>query len=158
MIYGNLRNWDREKRFFPAAFSDAFSYLDSMNLASLPAGKHILDGERMFAMVNEVSTEPEETKRFELHERYLDIQLLLSGTEKQLFAPAVPSPGPEFLENALATDDIAFCAFPKEYGAIILAPDDYTIYLPGELHCPCCAVERPAPVRKIVFKVHRELI
>ena len=104
-------------------------------------------------MVNETTTEAESRKRFELHDAYLDIHLLLSGREKQLYAPEPADIKTGLLEDALLKDDIAFYSLPVHYNTLLLEPGDYAIYLPGELHCPCCAVEEAEPVRKIVFKI-----
>ena len=41
--------------------------------------------------------------------------------------------------------------------SVILAPMDYALYYPRELHAPNLAVDRPGPTRKAVIKVSAEL-
>lgn len=152
MIYGTLANWEKEKVFFPPAYSAALEFIREQDVLALEPGKYPIDGEDIFALLQDVVTEPADQRRFELHHEYIDIQFVLTGEEQQLFAPA-PDPAPELTEDMLAERDLAFCVAPPRHNSLRLGPNEYAIYLPGELHCPCCAVAAPANVRKIVFKV-----
>jgi biofilm protein TabA len=120
-------------------------------LLSLEPGKYPIDGDDVFALVQDVVTEPANRRRFELHRAYIDIQLVLAGRERQFYAPATGDL--VLVEDALSDKDFAFCAPPSRSNALCLFPNDYAVYLPGEPHCPCCAVDAPEPVRKVVFKV-----
>ncbi|MCC8193803.1 MAG: YhcH/YjgK/YiaL family protein, partial [Deltaproteobacteria bacterium] len=114
--------------------------------------KYPIDGDRVFASVESLFTQDEASRRFEAHRRYLDIQLLLAGREKHLYAPDLR--GMVLTEDLLAERDLAFYASPPSPGSFVLAPGHYAVYFPGEPHCPCCAATPGGEaIRKIVFKI-----
>lgn len=154
MICGSLDQWQRDRPYFPAAFDRAFAFLEGRDLASLAPGRHDIDGDALFALVQDLTTEDERQLRFEAHERYADLQFIVSGREKQLYAPG--GADALLIEDLLAERDLAFYRRPAVCATLILHPGDYAVYLPGELHCPRCAVAFPGePVRRIVFKIAR---
>ncbi|MDL2210894.1 YhcH/YjgK/YiaL family protein [Desulfovibrio sp. OttesenSCG-928-O18] len=155
MMYGTVAQWKRDKAYFPAAFDKAFGFLNGKDVLRLAPGRYDIDGDKVFALLQDVPTEDETLRRFEAHAKYIDIQLLLTGREKQLYAPA--SSGLEITEDRLAQDDVVFYTRPASYNSVFLEPWSYAVYLAGELHVPCCAATLPGEtVRKIVFKIARE--
>ena len=110
--------------------------------------------------VQEPETEPAHLRKFELHNTYSDIQLLMAGEEAQLHAsdPRLDN-GAELLEDRFASADVAFFSTPERYNTLRLRPGDYVIYFPGDLHCPNCASvpDRPGKIRKFVFKIRKDL-
>lgn len=100
------------------------------------------------ADVSELVTE----RRPEFHDTYLDIQLLLSGEEWIGIGPHTvtldrsdnPHPDLYFMDEPPAT-------------YVGLQPGDFVVIAPGELHTPLCTLNQPAELRKIVFKVHKDL-
>ena len=152
MIYGLVADWPKNKRNFPGVFDRAFAFLAGNDVAALADGKHMIDGERLFASFESLRTQDEKERRFEAHRRYLDIQILLSGVEKQLYAPGLS--GMNVLEDNLEKGDIAFYSSPARHGALVLEPGQYAVYFPGEPHCPCCAANAGGDaIRKVVFKI-----
>jgi YhcH/YjgK/YiaL family protein len=57
-------------------FKQAFEFLTSNNLEALSLGKHIIDGDNLFAIVVNEEAVPmlESTSQFECHNQYIDIQ------------------------------------------------------------------------------------
>lgn len=170
MIYGTLAHWSAQKRWFPQSFERALAFAFRPDLAALEDGTYEIEGRDIFAMLQQPMTEPESARKFELHREYIDIQLLLSGSEKHLYAPGLPDilPGippdvledrPEVLEDRLDESDYAFYAAPAQPNTVFLRPGDFVIYLPGEMHCPNCAPDplQPEKIRKVVFKVRQGL-
>ena len=152
MIYGLVSEWQRDKRHFPTVFDRAFAFLEKNDVAALADGKYPIEGERLFASVESLRTQDETTRRFEGHRKYLDIQVLLAGLEKQLYAPGLA--GMNVLEDNLEQGDIAFYSSPARHGSLVLEPGQYAVYFPGEPHCPCCAANPGGDaIRKVVFKI-----
>lgn len=152
MIYGLVANWRQDEKNFPAVFDKAFAFLKANGAASLAVGKHMIDGENLFASVEELRTQNPAERRFESHAKYLDIQVLLSGREKHLYAPDLT--GMHVTEDKLAASDLAFHSAPERHSCLVLQPGHYAVYFPGEPHCPCCAVEPGGEIiRKVVFKI-----
>ncbi|MDR3074079.1 MAG: YhcH/YjgK/YiaL family protein [Deltaproteobacteria bacterium] len=154
MFYGNIRQWERDRAYFHPVFDRAFAFLRDRDPAGFAPGRHDLDGENLFVLVQDVRTEDEAKLRYEAHARYTDVHVVITGREKQLYA--ADGAGLAVTEDKYADRDVAFFARPEFGNSVILEPLTYAVYPAGELHCPCCAVDRPGEsVRKFVFKIAR---
>ena len=122
--------------------------------ADRPAGRYAIDGDRLFALVQDIDTAPADTRRFEAHARYLDIQYVVSGREGIGYLPAGAEARP--LEDHLDARDIAFYDSPEPPCELVLQAGMFAVFAPGELHRPCVAVGTPGTVRKVVLKVSME--
>lgn len=150
MMYGLISHWRNDRKNLPAVFGKAFDFCAGQDFPNLTDGRYDIDGDNVYAMLQTPKTETE--GRFETHGKYCDIQLLLAGREKHLYAPGLS--GMSLVEDALQTRDVAFYTAPPLYSSLVLEPGHYTVYFPGEPHAPCCAVERTGEtIRKIVFKI-----
>ncbi|EOL8958257.1 YhcH/YjgK/YiaL family protein [Cronobacter dublinensis] len=150
MIIGNvhaLGTW------LPAPFREAIEQVKQQVTAQMAPGKYDLDGNRLFFLLSEDSTEPLADRRAEYHARYLDIQIVLAGREGMTFSTLPPgTPDTDWL----ADKDIAFLAEGAQEKTVVLEEGDFVIFWPGEVHKPLCAVGSPAPVRKAVVKMLME--
>lgn len=118
-----------------------------------PLGKTEIDGLTLFCLVSEELTESAADRRGEFHQQYLDIQLLLRGEEWI-------GVGPHAYVNAGADHphpDLWFVN-DEQTSYLALQPGDFAIFWPGELHRPLCTPNQPAQVKKLVVKVHRDLL
>jgi biofilm protein TabA len=118
-----------------------------------PLGKTEIDGITLFCLVSEELTESAADRRGEFHQQYLDIQLLLRGEEWI-------GVGPHAYVNAGADHphpDLWFVD-DEQTSYLALQPGDFAIFWPGELHRPLCTPNQPAQVKKLVVKVHRDLL
>jgi biofilm protein TabA len=126
-----------------------FDYLTGFDPAT-PTGRHFIDGEDLFAVVDEYDTGPATEKRFESHLRYVDIQYVVSGRERILHAPAdtlhVETPYDE-------ERDIAFYQDPPASSSFLLLPGHFAIFFPADGHKPGCMAGGRDAVRKVVLKV-----
>ena len=115
-----------------------------------PTGRHLIDGEDLFAVVQEYDTAPATEKRFESHLRYIDIQYLVSGRERMLHAPAdsldVDAP---YLDEK----DVAFYHDPPASSSVLVLPGQFAIFFPADGHKPGCMAGGREAVRKVVVKV-----
>lgn len=157
MFYGLFSEWQRDKSYLSPAFNKALAFLEGRDPADLAVGKYAIDGNAIFALVQNPVTEPETLRRFEAHARYFDLQLLITGEEKQLYA--ANSEGTAITENLFAEKDAAFYTPPAVCNAVILRPMTYTVYAPMELHAPNCDASMPGcALRKIVFKIRKDAV
>ncbi|MGL5031485.1 MAG: YhcH/YjgK/YiaL family protein [Aeromonas sp.] len=119
----------------------------------MPLGKTEIDGLNLFCLVSEDITEPACDRRGEFHQQYLDIQLLLRGEEwigvgpHDYVSDEADHPHPDlwFVDDA-------------QTSYLALQPGDFAIFWPGELHRPLCTLNQPAQVKKLVVKVHKNLL
>ncbi len=154
MIIGFLSRWDDDKRYYPAVFDRAMQFL--LRGSPLTPGRHCIDGDAVFASVQKIATQESDARLFEIHQRYIDIQVPLSGPEKFGFL-ALPPSGPP-LRDTLADKDAAMYPHPKGASFMVLQPRQYVVFFPGEQHCPGCAVDAPGEVLKCVLKIRADCI
>lgn len=126
----------------------ALRFLCSEHLADLPLGRHALDGERLFALVQDNRTRPAAELRWEAHRRYIDVQCVARGVEQIGFAPLAAM---RVVQEYDAEHDIAFFEGAGEF--VTLAPGAFVMLWPHDAHMPGVACGAPADVRKIVIKV-----
>ena len=138
--------------FCSERFQKAYAFLRREDLASLAPGKYPIDGETVFASVQEYDTAPASTLRCESHEKYFDIQYMVAGEEMFAYGPS------EMLQADSAYDaenDIVFFKEPaaKQVANVLLTPGEFVIVAAEDAHKPRCAVENPVLAKKIVIKV-----
>lgn len=68
-------------------FAKAFEFLVRPDLEELPVGKYEIDGERVYAMVSKDLGRNKGDALLETHEKYIDIQFVLSGTDVMGWKP-----------------------------------------------------------------------
>ena len=131
-----------------ARFGRAFDYLASTALTDLPSGKQTIQGDELFALVNDYSTQPQEKCRFEAHRRYIDIQLMVRGSERI----GVADLGAMKDDEQYVTErDVAF--FHGQGDLITLREGTFAIFFPHDAHQPGITVSEPVQCRKVVVKV-----
>ena len=63
-------------------FTKAIEFLLRSDINKLPVSNYEIDGDRVYAMVAKDSGRKKEDAQLEIHERYIDIQLVLTGTDE----------------------------------------------------------------------------
>ncbi|GAA4853231.1 YhcH/YjgK/YiaL family protein [Paenibacillus vulneris] len=156
MIFSDLTNWEKEKALFPEAVNKGIEYIRSTDFSSLPAGKYEIEGDLMFALLQEPATKDWQQQRPESHRTYTDIQFLLSGEEVIRVVPL--SEEAVISEQSFETRDIAFYEKVGEESSLVLRPGSFAVFYPGDIHRPCCSVTKDQPIRKVVVKIHKSLL
>src|SRR3954471_5688697 len=85
MIADTLAQSSRYESLAPR-FAAAFEFLRTLP-PDQPLGRHELDGDDCFALVQTYTTKPIAEAKFEAHRSYIDIQFIQSGQETLLWAP-----------------------------------------------------------------------
>ncbi|OXM84031.1 YhcH/YjgK/YiaL family protein [Paenibacillus rigui] len=155
MIFGDMAHYEQEKATYSGHIRKGLEAIVSMGLAEKAAGKYEIDGELMFALVQELETEPAAKRRPESHEKYADIQLLVSGEEA--IGVAKYSAELPVQEDMLGTRDIVFYERADNEFNLLLRPGQFAVFYPSDVHRPCCNVNGPSAVKKIVVKIHKQL-
>ena len=154
MITGKVQELEAYAALHPR-FPAAIAFAKEL-LAGTPAnGHHYLAGaeKEIFANVISTNTRLMEKGVMEVHEKYVDIQIIVNGQEKMFV------PGLEVGENTLPYDPNGDCALyampnPDTCSSATLQAGEFAIFLPNEQHCPSMAIgEESKPVNKIVVKV-----
>ena len=157
MFTGSLKRWKEDKRFLSPVFSRAMSlFLMNREFYTKKPGHYQLEGEDIYVNVEEGDTKPASDARFEVHARYVDIQIVLSGRERMDCCTEPLSGAPQ--EDRLKEKDIAFYPAPEAVQSLYLEAEDYAVFLPGELHAPNLAFEKPEFHAKAVIKIRADLV
>ena len=146
---GDLKSWKSIPDL--KGFEVAFEYLDKTSLADVPLGKHAIEGEQVYALVQKLPSRSAETAQFESHRKYIDVHYVLSGQETSGFAPA------DDLKLAVPYDeskDVMLYHVPQQYTKIEVKPGQFVVYHPGQAHIPNCHLQGPHDLHKVVIKVH----
>lgn len=133
-------------------FPAAFEYLKTFDPAT-PDGKYEIDGKRLHASVQRYETAPEAAKAWEAHRVYADIQFIVSGREKVLYAPAG-----EFRPATPYNPEKDVQKFDgtgvRHVSSTVIPAGSFAVYFPQDGHKPGCqAGDTPEPVVKVVLKV-----
>lgn len=164
MILGDIRNLDQEKHLYPSAVRRGLDYIKLHQLEDAPPGKYELESGKMFAIVQEYITQPISGQQYESHYSYIDIQYLVSGTERIGWKRYNDRLKISF--NRLSEDDIQFYEDNSsligvghgEGSDLIMEPGLFAVFFPTDLHRPCGHVHQESRIRKIVIKIHRSLV
>lgn len=129
---------------------EAVSYLKKQDLAALEVGTYQVNDDFYF-MIQEYETKAHENCRLETHDRYADIQWIISGEEE---IDTVSRTGLEVDEAYDEKRDVAFWKEPKEMCQSILPTGSYAVLPPSIAHKPQMrAGEEACHVKKCVAKV-----
>jgi len=132
-------------------FEKAIEYALSANFSDLETGKYPIDGEEVFAIVNEYSTKPVSECDPESHRDYADIQIMISGVERFGYAAFTGQPETTPYEEE---KDVAFYSIgPEDLSYLTLHPGEFIIFFPPDIHQPEVFIHQPELVRKVVLKV-----
>ena len=128
----------------------AFEYLSITNLEKLKVGRHDIEGDNVFALVQEYETKSEEDLQMESHFKHIDLQYIISGSELMGLATKTTQKAVKIdIENDYALYEDAFTVTVFEQGM-------FGIFFPDDLHLPCIHVDEPEKVKKVVVKIRIE--
>ena len=147
MILDLLANSTAYEKLHPG-FNSAFYFLRKAGLATISEGRHAIDGDRIYALVQSYDTKPLAEGLLEVHQRYIDIQYLVTGEEWIGYAPLT---GQAIRTPYDRDKDIAFLDGAAE--PIRVQQGQFAVFFPRDAHMPGRTTGAPALVRKVVVKV-----
>ena len=126
----------------------ALEYLRQTDFARLAPGRYDLDGDNVYALVQEYTTKPRDKGRWEAHRRYIDVQYLAAGIERIGYANAQRLTVTEAYD---AAKDALFLEGEGDF--LLMRPGMFMMLAPEDAHMPGLAAAAPAPAKKVVVKV-----
>lgn len=155
MLLGDLSRSDFAKSL-PPVFARLCTKLSTLDLAALELGwQDLEEGIRMNVM--EFETAARETKKAEMHRKFIDIQLLIAGVEEIDYGIAQPDLAQ--YDDYRDEDDYQLTPVIENGNSVVLQPNQFAIFLPYEPHTPgICVNGQPQKLRKLVVKVPVELL
>ena len=147
MILDSLKNKAQYAALHPR-FQQVFDFIDNNDVASLPCGRHDIDGDNIYVVVQEWDLRELKEARLELHRKYIDIQVLLSGPN-EVFGWSEKkdclTPEADFDE---AKDVQFFTDTPQCFYSV--GEGQFSILFPEDGHAPMLG---EGHVKKCIFKI-----
>ena len=148
MIFGNIRDLG-DYGFLPDAVKKCFDYAKEHDLKSFDKGSHPIDGDRLFVNIVEYETTVPENRFWEAHRQYLDLHLMLDGTEQIDLNFIDNMVQKEFVEK----DDFLSCEGEPNSHAV-LTEGDFLICYPKDGHRTAVAAGgKSRMIKKAIFKI-----
>ncbi len=150
MIVASMQDLQRY-RGLSSKLDRAFDWILSEAWNMLPEGKHAIEGEEVYALVQRYETKDPSAGKLEAHRRYIDIQMLAAGEE---LIRVLPVKGLVPIEPY--KPDIEFFSMPEgeTFHIVHLRPGILALLFPEDAHMPCIRCgEGALPVTKVVIKV-----
>ena len=150
MIYDRIENIKKYKGV-SKWLDAALDFLERTDLNTLPPGKTVICGDHVFLNVMEAETQDEHNVFFEIHKKYMDIQIDIEGTEMLQIGLDRGAVVEEYRE------EIDFGTFSCEQSACcILGPGRFVVCMAEEPHKPTLTFGEPGKVKKCVIKVEAD--
>ncbi|NXZ84040.1 YhcH/YjgK/YiaL family protein [Haemophilus influenzae] len=140
----------------PTVIAEVCDYLNTLDLNALENGRHDIN-DQIYMNVMEPETAEPSSKKAELHHEYLDVQVLIRGTENIEVGATYPNLSK--YEDYNEADDYQLCADIDDKFTITMKPKMFAVFYPYEPHKPCCVVNgKTEKIKKLVVKVPVKLI
>lgn len=145
MIYDIIANAGRY-RGISKNLDTAIDFLKKNDLASLPLGRTEISGDDVFANVMEAQAKPVEELNFEIHKKYMDIQIDIEGTELICIGLG------EAIELTPFSGDFGTVTVENS-ASCIMGPGRFIVCMAEEPHLPSAAAVSDLHLKKCVIKV-----
>ncbi len=136
-------------RFAPLhpLFPRAFEFIRNTDLLALEPGIYPIVGDDLFAIVENADGRSRADAQLECHRKYIDIQLVLEGTDEMGWKALVDCHNP--VSDYSAEKDIQFFHdAPATW--IVTPPGAFCIFFPEDAHAPLVSTGH---IRKVIFKI-----
>ncbi len=146
MVHDILDNAHLYAPFHPG-FAHAFAFLLMNELKDLPEGRYEIDGDNVYAMVQRGPGRSRKEAFLETHDRYIDIQYVLAGTDHMGWKPRFRCTDPVW--EHCETPDVAFYRDDPDTW-IAVEKGTFVIFFPEDAHLPSISEEE---LHKVVVKI-----
>ena len=147
MIFDKVENAKMYKGI-SSRLDKALELLTTVDFASKQDGKHEVDGDNLFYLVQRYKTQPLSEGKHEAHKKYIDVQLVVSGSEVI---------GVEILADQKVetpyTEDAGFYFPSKDMTKLKISAGQFCVFYPQDLHIPSRTESASTDVVKVVIKV-----
>lgn len=147
MIFGNIKDKDRYN-FIDERILKCFKYAFKNNLKEFSTGIYDINGEEIFVNIVSYKTVDKEERFWEAHKKYIDVHLMLDGSEKIAINHIDNLEKKEYEEEGdfLPLDG-------NEASVVTLEKGDFLICYPEDAHMTAIRVSESENIKKAIFKV-----
>jgi YhcH/YjgK/YiaL family protein len=134
----------------PSLWDSVFRFMEETDLEHLQTGSFRIAGDSVRVIVQQYDTRDAGELNYEAHQKYIDLQYVISG--KELIGVAGLDQYSSIVEPYDEVEDIGFYEIKD---GILRSADDrvFFIFFPDDAHMPCIRDEERLSVKKIVFKI-----
>ena len=147
MILAHLNDSDRYASLHPL-FKQLFDYAKAHDFTHVPAERIVLDGDRLFINVADVTLKSPEEQVLEVHRRYIDVHFPLSREEVMGWS-SLSVLATESVQPFNEEDDFAVYA-ERAQSYLTIHPGEFAIVWPEDAHAPIIG---QGALRKLIAKV-----
>ena len=146
IIINKLQHAERYFNMHPA-FEKAFAFLRQKDLTELPAGRHEINGDRLFCMISKGPGRSRSEAKLEAHRKYIDIQYVIAGADEMGFKPTADC---KVIDTEYDADkDIMFFKDQPDSWEPVPA-GSFVIFFPKDAHAPLVS---SGEIHKVVLKI-----
>lgn len=134
----------------PQQWQALFDYLAKTDLLSIPKGKHKIPGSDLVVSVEDSKNEPLEKRRSESHNKHIDFQYVVKGTERfGVIDHYTSTPNCKYRPDVIHYDYA-----PQKTRFFDSTPGEFFIFFPRDWHIAKVATDgEDQTIRVIVIKV-----
>ncbi len=148
MIIDSLQNAELYYSLNPR-LKAAFDFLAQCNVKTIAEGKHQILGDEVFVNVSEMDLKPRYEAALEVHNKYIDIQVVVGGTGKEEFGWSERKDCKRAKGEFNEERDVQFFTDEPQF-FYTLREGQFTILMPDDAHAPMLG---NGHVKKMIFKV-----
>jgi YhcH/YjgK/YiaL family protein len=130
-------------------FQQAFDFIKNNDLNTIKLGKHTIEGEKVFVVIMEYTTQDVSECKSETHKKYIDIQYMIKG-EEHIGLKSLHNETPTTPYNK--EGDFMFYTL-ENLPILPLKENHFAIFFPDDIHQTMRQIEAPKKLRKAVFKI-----
>ncbi len=146
MVIDELNNAEQYYGLGPR-IEAALRYLQKTDFSQVTADRYDIEGDDVFALVQEYDSKPKSEGFWEAHHQYLDVQYVASGAEHMGYAPA------KGLQAGEYDEENDFYKLEGEGEFFTLRAGYFAVLKPQDAHMPGMAIDASQAVKKVVVKV-----
>ena len=147
MILDSLKSFEKYQTL-QEGFDKVYQFLKKNDIYSMECGKYEIDGKKVYCTISEGELRDVEEAKLEIHDSYIDIHVLLDGSETIGIKDRSKCNGDN--TKYQEADDIAFLEDePENY--VVLGIGNIAVIFPADAHAPLLGT---GSYKKAVFKVH----
>jgi len=149
MIYDHINNLARYIK--PEIFKKISSFLQKLPSED---GKYNIDGDNLFAIISTYNPRKFEDGRYETHFKYVDLQLMVSGSESIWYC----QPNKLMRESVDIEKDITFYQKSDQGVELPITTEMFMLIFTDEGHLPSVGSNPDQKLRKVVFKIMAQML
>lgn len=156
MIIDQLSNLADYAKLNSRIIQEMINFISQVN-EQTEAEKYLLDEDMFYALVQEYAPRDLSSSKVEIHRRYIDVHVPLTGSETVYYCPVEQL---ELIEDFTpASDDLLYKTDSALATELTVNAGSFVLFMPGEGHIPGIGnSDSLARNRKIVFKIDSSLL